>query len=161
MIRVGILSVSDGAARGLHPDTTHLALRQALAEGPFEVAAYELVAQESAQIKRVLRLWADREGYELILSAGGTGLSPRDNTPEATRELLEREVPGLAEQMRSSIGASAMVTLSRGLAGTRGQSLIVNLPGEPEDARTALEAILSLLPKTIEMITGKALTPQR
>lgn len=161
MIRVGILSVSDGAARGLHPDATHLAMRKALAKGPFEVAAYELVAQESAQIKRVLRLWADREGYELILSAGGTGLSPRDNTPEATRELLEREVPGLAEQMRSSIGASPLVTLSRGLVGTRGQSLIVNLPGEPEDARTALEAILSLLPKTIEMITGKALTPQR
>lgn len=160
MIRVGILSVSDQAARGLHPDTTHTALREALAAGPFEVAAYELVAQESAQIKRVLRLWADREGYELILSAGGTGLSPRDHTPEATRELLEREVPGLAEQMRSCPKASPQVVLSRGVVGTRGQSLIVNLPGQPEDARAALEAILSLLPKTIEMITGKALTPR-
>lgn len=160
MIRVGILSVSDQAARGLHPDTTHLALREALAAGPFEVAAYELVAQEAAQIKRVLRLWADREGYELILSAGGTGLSPRDHTPEATRELLEREVPGLAEQMRSCPKASPHVVLSRGVVGTRGQSLIVNLPGQPEDARAALEAILSLLPKTIEMITGKAPTPR-
>lgn len=161
MIRVGILSVSDEAARGVYPDSTHTALREALAAGPFEVAAYELVPQESAQIKRVLRLWADREGYELILSAGGTGLSPRDNTPEATRELLEREVPGLAEQMRACIGASPHVVLSRGVVGTRGRSLIVNLPGEPEDARVALEAIFPLLPKTIEMITGKTLTSQR
>ncbi|MER3557572.1 MAG: molybdenum cofactor biosynthesis protein, partial [Thermus sp.] len=136
MFRVGILTVSDKGARGEREDTTHLALREALKEGPFEVVAYEVVPDEPPQIKKVLRLWADRERLDLILTNGGTGLSPRDQTPEATREVLDREAPGLAELMRlRGLQKTPLAALSRGLAGVRGRTLILNLPGSPKGAR--------------------------
>ncbi len=161
MIRVGILTVSDKGARGEREDTTHLALRGALPEG-FEVVAYEIVPDEPGQIRRVLRLWADRDGLELVLTNGGTGLAPRDRTPGATREVLEREVPGLAEEIRRK-GAldTPMAILSRGVVGVRGQTLIINLPGSPGGAKVSLLAVLGVLPHAIETLTGKKLAKGR
>lgn len=156
MFRVGILTVSDKGFRGEREDTTHLAIREALKAGPFEVAAYEIVPDEPPLIKKVIRLWADREGLDLILTNGGTGLAPRDKTPEATRELLDKEVPGLAELMRlRGLEKTPMAALSRGLAGVRGKSLILNLPGSPKGARESLEAVLPVLPHALSLITGK------
>lgn len=157
MFRVGILTVSDKGYRGEREDTTHLAIREALKEGPFQVVAYEIVPDEPPLIKKVIRLWADREGLDLILTNGGTGLAPRDKTPEATRELLDKEVPGLAELMRlKGLEKTPMAALSRGLAGVRGKSLILNLPGSPKGARESLEAVLPVLPHALSLITGKA-----
>ena len=156
MFRVGILTVSDKGFRGERADTTHLAIREVLAGGPFEVAAYELVPDEPPMIKKVLRLWADREGLDLILTNGGTGLAPRDRTPEATRELLDREVPGLAELMRLvGLRKTPMAALSRGVAGVQGRTLILNLPGSPKGARESLEAVLPVLPHALSLVTGK------
>ena len=147
MFRVGILTVSDKGFRGERQDTTHLAIREVLAGGPFEVAAYELVPDEPPMIKKVLRLWADREGLDLILTNGGTGLAPRDRTPE---------VPGLAELMRLvGLRKTPMAALSRGVAGVRGRTLILNLPGSPKGARESLEAVLPVLPHALSLVTGK------
>lgn len=157
MIRVGILTVSDRSARGERVDTTQEAIQKVLKEGPFEVAAYEVVPDEPAQIRRVLRLWADQLGLELILTNGGTGLAPRDHTPEATREVLDKEVPGLAELMRlEGLKKTPMAALSRGVAGVRGKSLIVNLPGSPKGAAESLSALLPVIPHALETITGRS-----
>jgi len=157
MIRVGILTVSDRSARGERVDTTQEAIREVLKKGPFEIAAYEVVPDEPAQIRRVLRLWADQLGLELILTNGGTGLAPRDHTPEATREVLDKEVPGLAELMRlEGLKKTPMAALSRGVAGVRGRSLIVNLPGSPKGAAESLAALLPVIPHALEVITGRS-----
>ncbi len=158
MIRVGILTVSDRSARGERVDTTQDAIRELLDPARYQVAAYEVVPDEPAQIRRVLRLWADQMGLELILTNGGTGLAPRDHTPEATREVLDKEVPGLAELMRlAGLKKTPMAALSRGTAGVRGKSLIVNLPGSPKGAAESLAALLPVIPHAIETITGRSL----
>jgi len=155
-IRVGILTVSDRSARGERPDTTHEAIREALAEGPYEVIAYEVVPDEVAQIRRVLRLWADRDSLDVILTNGGTGLALRDNTPEATLEVVDRQVPGLAELVRSEgVKKTPMAALSRGVAGVRGGTLIINLPGSPKGARESVEVLLGILPHAVEQVTGR------
>jgi len=155
-IRVGILTVSDRSARGERADTTHEAIREALAGGPFEVAAYEVVPDEVAQIRRVLRLWADRDSLDVVLTNGGTGLAKRDNTPEATLEVVERQVPGLAELVRSEgVKKTPMAALSRGVAGVRGGTLIINLPGSPKGARESVEVLLPILPHAVEQVTGR------
>ncbi len=157
MIRVGILTVSDRSARGERVDTTQEAIREVLKQGSYEVAAYEVVPDEPAQIRRVLRLWADQVGIELILTNGGTGLAPRDHTPEATREVLDKEVPGMAELMRlEGLKRTPMAALSRGVVGVRGRSLIVNLPGSPKGAAQSLAALLPVIPHALETITGRS-----
>jgi len=155
-IRVGILTVSDRSSRGERPDTTHEAIREVLAEGPYDVVAYEVVPDEVAQIRRVLRLWADRDSLDVILTNGGTGLALRDNTPEATLEVLERQVPGLAELVRNEgVKRTPLAALSRGVAGVRGGTLIINLPGSPKGASESVAALLSILPHAIEQVTGR------
>ncbi len=156
MIRVGILTVSDRSARGERVDQTQLVLRERLDPKTFEVVAYEVVPDEPAQIRRVLRMWADKDRLDLVLTNGGTGLAPRDHTPEATREVLDKEAPGLTELMRlEGLKKTPLAALSRGVAGVRGSTLILNLPGSPKGAAESLEAVLAVIPHAVELIRGE------
>jgi len=159
VIRVGILMVSGSGARGEREDATVTALREALVYGPYEVALVDTVPDEAAQIKRVLRLWADRDGLDLILTSGSIGLSARDNAPQATSEMLEKTAPGIAEFIRlMSFKKDPSIALTRGVAGTRGKTLLINLPGGAGAAVTALEVALPLIPSALQSILGQSTT---
>jgi molybdopterin adenylyltransferase len=155
MITVGVLTVSDRSARAERPDTAGPALVQALMErlAGASVTETAIVPDDQGEIAAVLVRWADGLGLDLVLTTGGTGFAPRDITPEATRSVLQREAPGLAEAMRA---ASLLVTphamLSRAVAGIRRQTLIVNLPGSPKGALENLATILPVLPHAIELL---------
>jgi molybdopterin adenylyltransferase len=155
MITVGVLTVSDRSARGERPDTAGPALVQALMErlAGASVTETAIVPDDQGEIAAVLVRWADGLGLDLVLTTGGTGFAPRDITPEATRSVLQREAPGLAEAMRA---ASLLVTphamLSRAVAGIRRRTLIVNLPGSPKGALENLATILPVLPHAIELL---------
>ncbi len=153
--KVGILTLSDKGSRGEREDRSGQTIRELLDPGTFLVEAYEVIPDEYDQIVGVLVRWADEVGLAMILTTGGTGLSPRDVTPEATRAVLHREVPGMAEAMRTaSLRKTPHAMLSRATAGVRGRCLIVNLPGSPKAARENLEAILPALPHAVEKIHG-------
>jgi len=155
MIRAGILTVSDRSARGQRADISGPALARAIADHWPAAAVVEagIVPDEQVEIATTLLRWADELHLDLILSTGGTGFAPRDVTPEATRSVIDREAPGLAEAMRA---ASRQVThhamLSRAVAGIRGRTLIVNLPGSPKAAVENLTTILPVLPHAIELL---------
>jgi len=120
-----------------------------------EIVAYLVVPDEQALIEMALRSWSDRRQADLVLTTGGTGLAPRDVTPEATRAVLEREVPGIPEAMRAaSLAKTPYAMLSRMAAGTRGQTLIINLPGSPKAVRENLEVVLPVLPHALEKLLG-------
>lgn len=126
-----------------------------LAQAGIRVAAQDTVPDEPEQIKAALRRYADELRLPLILTTGGTGLSPRDNTPEATAAVIERPVPGLAEAMRAAgLAHTPHAMLSRGICGIRGQSLIINLPGSPRGALENLETVLPALPHALEKLGG-------
>ncbi len=155
MIVVGVLTVSDRSARGERPDTGGPAIAQAVTEGLVgaSVTQTAIVPDDEGAIAAVLLRWADELGLDLVLTTGGTGFAPRDVTPEATRAVLQREAPGLAEAMRADgrlVTPHAM--LSRAVAGVRGRTLIVNLPGSPKGALENLASILPVLPHAIELL---------
>jgi molybdopterin adenylyltransferase len=155
MIRVGVLTVSDRSARGERADLSGPAVAAAaLAQLPEAmVAERAVVLDDRAAIAARLALWADDLGLDLILTTGGTGFAPRDVTPEATRDVIERETPGLAEAMRAaSLRITPHAMLSRGVAGIRGRTLIVNLPGSPKGAVENLATIAPVLPHAIELL---------
>ncbi len=155
MIRVGILTISDRSARGERPDLSGPALAQAVRAhwADAEVAVTGIVPDEPAEIAAWLRRGADELALDLILTTGGTGFAPRDVTPEATRAVIEREAPGLAEAMRSeSRRVTPHAMLSRAVAGIRRRTLIVNLPGSPKGAIENLRVILPVLPHAIELL---------
>jgi len=151
----GILTISDKGSRGEREDTSGPELKAMLIGQGYSVAAYAIVPDEMTAIQETLRSWADEKNIDLILSTGGTGVSPSDLTPEATRPLLDREIPGIGEAMRqASLQKTPNAILSRGIAGIRKQSLIINLPGSKKAARENLEAVLPALQHAIYKIKG-------
>ncbi len=155
MIRIAILTVSDKGAAGTRPDVSVDEIRKLLGER-FSETAYEIVPDELEQVRAQLTAWADSGEVDLILTTGGTGLAPRDRTPEATRTVLDFEVPGLAEVMRAEgVKKNPKAALSRGLVGARKETLIVNLPGSPKGAKESLEAVLGVLPHAIDTLKAE------
>lgn len=156
MVRVGILTVSDLGSRGEREDTAGRALREKVEGMGWAVAHYRIVPDEKAVISATLRQWADDAGLEVILTTGGTGFADRDVTPEATLEVLEKQAPGIPEAMRAAgVKKTPTAILSRGVAGIRGRTLILNLPGSLRGAVESLEAVLEALPHAVDVILGR------
>jgi molybdopterin adenylyltransferase len=154
-MRIAILTVSDAASRGEREDTSGDAIvAWAVARGA-QVVDRTLVPDETDRIVPVLLSWCDQDSADLVLTTGGTGLSPRDITPEATRAVLEREAPGIAERLRvSAMESFPRAALSRGLAGVRNRTLVVNLPGSPGGVRDSLQALEAIVSHAIQIVRG-------
>ncbi len=154
MITVGVLTISDGAARGERQDLSGENIRTLVAQLPdATVSVGAIVPDEIDYITTVLREWSDERHLNLILTTGGTGLAPRDVTPEATHAIIEREAPGIAEAMRAiSLQYTRTAMLSRSVAGVRGHTLIINLPGSPKAVKECLEYILPVLPHAVNLL---------
>lgn len=153
IIRVGILTISDRSARGERKDASGPALVEAANAQGWEVVRQAVVPDDLMRIRDELAYWADRGDVDLILTTGGTGFSPRDVTPEATRAVVERHAPGLAEAMRTaSLKVTPHAMLSRAVAGIRERTLIVNLPGSPKGAVENLAVILPVLPHAVQLL---------
>ena len=154
MISIGVLTISDSGAKGTREDTSGERIRAMVTQLSGAVlSAGAIIPDEREQIEATLREWSDEKQVNLILTTGGTGLAPRDVTPEATKAVIEREAPGIAEAMRAfSLQQTPFGMLSRGVAGTRGHTLIINLPGSPKAVQECLECILPVLPHAINLL---------
>lgn len=154
MFSVGILTISDKGWRGERVDKSGQAIRERLSDS--RVVKYEIVPDEADVIARKLTEWADEGSVDVILTTGGTGLGPRDVTPEATLSIVDKVVPGFTEIMRAkTFGTTPTAILSRATAGTRKKCLIINLPGSPKAVRECLEVILPAIPHAVEILKGE------
>lgn len=155
MIRVAVLTISDSSSKGTRADESGEVLKSLAAKLPGTVECADIVADEVDQIQQKICHYADDLQIDLILTTGGTGISPRDNTPEATQPLLDKELPGLPEAMRiAGMQKTPYAMLTRGVAGIRGNSLIINFPGSPKAVAENFEAIRVVLKHTIEKCQG-------
>ena len=156
MIRVAILTVSDSAAAGTREDLSGPTLRARCEELDWRVVEYDVVPDEVERISEHLKYWADEDIASLILTTGGTGVSARDVTPEATRAVLDREIPGMAELMRwKGLEQTKFSVLSRGVVGSRKRALIVNMPGSPKGAVYSLSLVEGLVAHVVDLLRGK------
>jgi molybdopterin adenylyltransferase len=156
MIKIGILTISDKGSKGQREDKSGEALREGVSQIAGKVVRYEIVPDEKDIIAERLAEWSDGGEVDVLLTTGGTGLSKRDVTPEATLSVLDREVPGIAEAMRAvSLAKTPMAMLSRAVAGQRASCLIVNMPGSVKAVKECLEAILPAIPHAVEIIKGE------
>src|SRR5690242_2186571 len=156
-MRVAILTISDAASRGEREDASGAAAAEWAAARGDAVTARALVPDDAVAIVRQLLAWCDGDTADLVLTTGGTGLAPRDVTPEATRAVIEREAIGIAERLRIETGADvARAALSRGIAGVRARTLIVNLPGSPRAVRECLEVLSPIAMHAIAVLRGDA-----
>jgi molybdopterin adenylyltransferase len=154
---LGILTVSDKGSRGEREDESGTVIKEMLASLSANLVKYDVVPDEREVISGKLIEWADKERIDLILTTGGTGLTPRDVTPEATLAVVDRLAPGFVEAMRAeSLRVTPMAMLSRAACGTRGRSLIINLPGSPKAVRECLEVVIPALPHAVETLRGEA-----
>jgi len=155
LITGGVITLSDKGSRGEREDISGREVIDMLADLDIRVADYEIVPDEKEIIKKKIIEYTDTRRLDLVVTTGGTGVSPRDVTPDATLEVIEKELPGMAEAMRAeSMKKTPHAMISRAVAGIRGHSLIVNLPGSPKGARENLAVILPALKHTIEKIQG-------
>jgi molybdenum cofactor synthesis domain-containing protein len=155
-IRAAILTISDKAAASQRLDRSGPAIRELLESIGASVERAEVTPDEHGQIAAHLQEWADSDGLDVIITTGGTGLGPRDVTPEATADVIERPVPGLAELMRAKgVKQTPLAALSRGVAGVRGRCLIINLPGSERGVRQNLAAVIDLLPHAVDILRGR------
>jgi molybdenum cofactor synthesis domain-containing protein len=152
-IRFGILTLSDRSSRGERADLSGPALATRIQEEGWTLVRHEVLPDDEAAIREMLISWADSGELDVILTTGGTGFSPRDVTPEATRAIIEREAPGLAEAMRAaSLKVTPHAMLSRVITGIRRKTLIINLPGSPKGAVENLQVILPVIPHAVQLL---------
>jgi molybdenum cofactor synthesis domain-containing protein len=155
-IRAVVITASDACARGEREDASGAALVQLLTELGAHVVASKILSDDLDPLAQALREFADRDDVNLIVTTGGTGLGPRDNTPEATQQVIEREVPGIAEAIRAeTLKSTPMAMISRGVCGVRSGTLIVNLPGSPKAVKETFAVIAPVLSHAIELLSGR------
>lgn len=155
MIQAGILTMSDKGSRGEREDLSGKEIERMILALPAEVKAYEVIPDEADVIKQKLIEYSDMLKLDIVLTTGGTGVTPRDVTPEATKEVIERELPGMAEAMRAeSLKKTPNAMISRAVCGIRGQTLIINLPGSPKAVRENLAVVLPAINHAVEKIKG-------
>ena len=155
-IRAVVITASDACASGEREDTSGATLVQLLTDLGAQIIATKILSDDLDPLTQSLIEFADRDDVNLIITTGGTGLGPRDNTPEATQRIIEREAPGIAEAIRAeSLKATPMAMLSRGICGVRSGTLIVNLPGSPKAVKETFAVVAPVLPHALDLLAGR------
>jgi len=155
-IKAVVITVSDACSRGEREDASGEALRRLLVDVGAEIVESRILSDDLEPLVQVLKDFAERGDVNLIITTGGTGLGPRDNTPEATQKVIEREVPGIAEAIRAeSLKVTPMAMISRGVCGVRAGTLIINLPGSPKAVRESFAVIVPVLSHATELLEGR------